>query len=111
MAKKRTTRKSASQDGDQVQIVRANVKREVAVSPTFLSFYANDTVFEVSPWDVRMTFGVIKTPPTKGSPTAVIESVAEVRMSPQHAKKMLEVLLGQLVGYEKRFGPIPQPND
>ena len=111
MSKKKTAHKSTSDSGDQVQIVRANLKREEVVSPDFVSLYANDTQFQTSPWDIRLIFGVIDTVPTNENPTMVVKKTGEVRMSPQHAKKITQLLLEQLAGYEKRFGPIPQPTN
>ena len=111
MARKKTARKSVSKNGEQIQVVRANVERREVDSPTFASLYTNDTQLQLSPWDVRLIFGVISTPRTAAKPTVEITRVGEVRMSPQHAKKVTEILLSQLVGYEKQFGPIPQPKD
>ena len=111
MSKKKNVRKSANSSGDQVQIVRANVEREVVVSPDFVSLYANDTQFQTSPWDFRLIFGVIDAVPTNENHTVVVKQTGEVRMSPQHAKKITQLLLEQLAGYEKRFGPIPQPTN
>jgi hypothetical protein len=94
-------------------IVRANVDREVAAAPTFVSLYSNDTQVQVSPWDVRLIFGMITQPPSaqQPSPTIHVTQVGEVRMSPQHAKKVVQILLAQIQGYEERIGPIPLPGD
>ena len=93
------------------EIVRANVNREALKSDQFVSIYANDTQFQVSPWDVRLVFGVIDELPTKERPTILVQTLAEVRMSPQHAKKVTMVLLEQLKAYEENVGPIPLPTD
>ena len=109
MAKKKVPRKPASKNG--VQIVRANASREEVVDPAFVSLYANDTQVQTSPWDFRLIFGQISTAPTRERKTIVINQVGEVRMSPQHVKTLVQVLLQQLAGYEARFGRIPQPKD
>ena len=111
MAKKKTTRKSANKDDDQAQIVRGNVNREMVVSPTFVSLYANDAQIQTSPWDVKLTFGEMSVQPTTEKPTAIIKQVGEVRMSPQLAKQLVKVMVEQLTVYETRFGAIPQPPD
>ena len=43
MAKKKTVRKSASKDDAQVQLVRADVNRELVADATFVSLRARDT--------------------------------------------------------------------
>ncbi|MFN7978883.1 MAG: DUF3467 domain-containing protein [Vicinamibacterales bacterium] len=105
MAKRKTTADDAP-----TEIIRANVNRENVQADNFLSFYANDTQIQVSPWDVRFIFGVIDEPPTQERPTVRIKSVAEARMSPQHAKKVAEILIRQIVSYEQNIGPIPVPD-
>lgn len=89
-------------------IVRANVNRVVTTASTFGSYYANDTQVQTTPWDVRFIFGQI----TEIEPEqnrAVVQQVAEVRMSPQHAKKLVAILQQQLQSYEARIGAIPLP--
>ena len=105
---KRSMVKEQEKQGAEEAIVRANVERAVTLSPTFGSYYANDTQIQTSPWDLRLIFGqIMEVDPKKGR--AVIMAMADVRMSPQHAKRMLAVLQGQIEQYEKLFGPIPQP--
>ena len=90
-------------------IIRANVDRQVVTAPTFASLYANDTQVQTTPWDVRLIFGEIAESATKETPVNVIKRVGEVRMSPQHAKVRVSILLKQLAVYERTFGPIPTP--
>lgn len=92
-------------------VVRANVNREVVHSPTFASLYVNDTQFELSPWDVRLVFGQITQAPTADRPTVIVTAVGEVRMSPQHAKRVAQILTQQIASYEEHVGPIPLPQD
>jgi hypothetical protein len=92
-------------------IVRANVNRILVAAPTFVSLYANDTQVQVTPWDFRLILGEISDIGPKGDPSVTIKLVGEVRMSPQHVKKLVQVISGQLALYEKNFGPIPQPPD
>jgi hypothetical protein len=56
---------------------------------------------------------MITQPPSaqQPSPTIHVTQVGEVRMSPQHAKKVVQILLAQIQGYEERIGPIPLPGD
>ena len=93
------------------QMVRANVNREVITAPTFASLYANDTQVETTPWDIRLVFGEISESPTVDRPRVVVKQVGEVRMSPQHAKRITQILVKQLEHYEKTLGHIPLPED
>lgn len=93
------------------QIVRANIEREVTTAPGFATLYTNDTQVQVSPWDIRIIFGEISEPPTPERRTIRIKTTGEVRMSPQHAKKLATILIKQLELYERSVGPIPMPTD
>ena len=106
MAKRQAMKPDKNNDN---QIVRANVHRETVPSQTFISLYVNDTQVQVSPWDIRFMFGVIEGLPSPNSPTVLIKQIGEIRMSPQHAKKVAQVLNNQLASYEKNIGPIPLP--
>lgn len=93
------------------KIVRANVNRQMVSSDQFVSIYANDTQIQTSPWDFRFVFGVISSVPTTEDPTIVVRQIGEVRMSPEHAKRIAKVLVQQVVNYERNVGPIPQPEE
>jgi hypothetical protein len=95
---------------DESRVVRANINREPYEADDFAMLYANDTQVQMSPWDFRMIFGVIKDAPTAERPTYLIKTVGEVRMSPPHAKRVAIILMQQLKRYEEIFGPIPQPD-
>ncbi|HEV8641379.1 MAG TPA: DUF3467 domain-containing protein [Methylomirabilota bacterium] len=110
MAKKGSADK-ADVDSGADAIVRANVKRTIVFAPNFISLYTNDTQVQVSPWDVRLIFGEISEPPTSERPEVVIKATGEVRMSPQHAKRILQILADTLATYERSVGPIPLPVD
>ncbi len=105
MAKKR------AKPREQAKMVRANVEREMVVSPTFVSMYANDTSVQVTPWDIRLIFGVITEPAYLDRLVTQVTKIGEVRMSPQHAKMLIRVLLEQVQMYETSLGPIPQVPD
>ena len=90
-------------------IVRANANRHVVVSPAFVSLYSNDTQLQMTPWDVRLIFLEITDPPTADDPVVTVKVTGEVRMSPQHAKKVVSILEAQLRRYEETIGPIPDP--
>ena len=79
-------------------------------SPTFMSVYANDTQVQISPWDIRLIYGVIDSPPTPERPTILVKTVGEVRMSPQHAKKVAQLLTKQVALFEDAFGPVSVPD-
>ncbi len=84
------------------------------MAPNFVSLYTNDTQVQLTPWDIRMTFGEISGA-RAGEPgeqsTIQIKTTGEVRMSPQHAKKLAEVLAKQIQVYEKNVGVISMPPD
>ena len=114
MAKKKPhTLPGAPQDMTTVEgsVVRANLQnRQLSKSPSFATFYANDTQMQITPWDLRLTFGVIQDVQAE-PPVAIIEQVGEVRMSLQHAKRIVLVLVEQLRIYEQTVGPIALPRD
>lgn len=90
--------------------VRANVERNVIKSPTFTDYYANDTQIQTSPWDVRLMFGLImEVDPVQSR--AVVQQVADVRISLQHAKKLAAILTQQLQQHEAKIGYIALPPD
>ncbi len=77
-------------------------------SEKFFSVYVNEVQVQTGPWDIRIIVG------ETGSDAAEIktdeaktEVLGELRMSPQLAKKVVEILIGQLAIYEKKFGKIP----
>ena len=116
--KKRATRKKTKpipsvvdeHELTEMPIVRANRDREEIRADDFASIYANDTQVQVSPWDVRLTFGLIDSPRISERDAPVrVKEVGEVRLSPQHAKAVTLILMEQLQMYEKRFGIIPMP--
>jgi hypothetical protein len=61
-----------------------------------------------------MTFGEIseaRAGEQGEQPTIQIKTTGEVRMSPQHAKKLAQILLKQIQVYESNVGTIPLPPD
>jgi hypothetical protein len=110
MAKRGPVAKDGNSDGE-AKIVRANVRRVVTADPSFVSLYTNDTQIQVTPWDVRIVFGEISEGATPERPEVLIRTTGQVRMSPQHAKKVVEILIGSLAKYEQTFGPLPMPKD
>src|SRR5579864_9319172 len=81
--------------------------REVVVSPGFVSTYANDVQVQMTPWDMRLILGEITDLPSPSDPVVKVKALAEVRMSPQLAKRLTMVMLGQLKAYEDEYGAIP----
>lgn len=81
-------------------------RREVTKSPDFLSIYTNDIQIQTSPWDLRISMGIIAD--ISGDPPIVnVKHLADVNMSPQLAKKVAKILTDQLDIYEEQFGEIP----
>ena len=97
--------------GAEEEIVRANVHRDVFPAPGFVSLYANDTQVRVTPWDIMLIFGEIAGFPTAENPAVTVRLTGEVRMSPQHAKRLLAVLQRQISVYEQTIGVIPLPKE
>ena len=83
------------------------VRREITKSPTFISLYANDVQVHTSPWDVRLLLGSVGELPTADHPVVNITQLADLRMSPQLAKRLVAIMIEQIKVYEERFGPIP----
>ena len=80
------------------------------LSPTFLSLYVNDVNVMMTPWDFRLRVGLLESVNVQTS-EALITVLADVRMSPPHLKKLVQVLTKQLELYEARVGPIAPPPD
>jgi hypothetical protein len=96
---------------DNTQIARAaDLERQTEIAPGFTSYYANDTQVQTTPWDVRLMFGVIVGVSQKEQ-QAVVQRLADVRISLPHAKKLLEVLTEQIQHYETEVGFIALPRD
>jgi hypothetical protein len=102
---------TAQPQADDSKIVRANLARETYPADDFAVLYANDTQVQLSPWDFRLIFGLITDAPTPERLQVRIKLVGEVRMSPQHAKRVTKILTQQLKRYEDTFGAIPTPED
>jgi hypothetical protein len=102
---------SPTGSADESKIVRANINRELIVSPTFVSLYANDVQVQTSPWDIRLVLGEIHNFPTVENPNVMVRQIGEVRISPQLTKKLVTILAQQLQVYETTFGTIPVPAD
>jgi len=72
----------------------------------FMAVYANTTQVRMGIFDVQFSFGVnVENEDKDSSETTMRESV-QVSMSPQHAKAVLQLLAGNLKGYEEEFGVI-----
>jgi ribosomal protein L22 len=101
----------AKRDKDESGIVRARINRQTIQSDRFVSLYANDTQVQTSPWDVRLVFGQITGMPIAEDQPLEVTQMGEVRMSPQHAKRVADILRQQIELYEKTVGVIPLPKD
>ncbi|MDZ4803054.1 MAG: DUF3467 domain-containing protein [Bryobacteraceae bacterium] len=103
MAKRTNDKRTANE--------KSEPRRETLRSPQFASVYANDIQVQITPWDLRFIFGEVTEAPTKELPRVLVTLLAEVRVSPQMAKKLVEIVKSQLDGYEQTFGVIPSPPD
>lgn len=81
-------------------------KRQSTKADNFLSTYVNQAQVNVSPWDIKITLGVVESSDAQG--INVID-VAEIRMSPLLARQLAGILSKQVDIFEKSFGKIPSP--
>ncbi|MBZ5634156.1 MAG: DUF3467 domain-containing protein [Acidobacteriia bacterium] len=91
-------------------LVPKTVRRDRTKSPNFISLYVNDIELQTSTWDLRLKLGEISDVSIEGEVQVTqVNELAEVRMSPQLAKRLTIILIEQLRGYETAFGQIPGP--
>jgi hypothetical protein len=69
------------------------------------SFYTNSVQLQLSVFDLKLLFGVIV---SAAAPQPLMRPIAEVVMSPQHAKALAALLTAHVRGYENRFGQLPE---
>lgn len=86
-------------------VVRGNtaVRRE-QLSTNFVSLYINDVNVLVTPWDFRLRVGQLE---GIENGEALVTVLADLRVSPAHLKRLVQVLGNQLEAYEAKIGPIP----
>ena len=107
-ASKKPPELTTSEPGKDVAPRSTPVRKESKVQ-NFFSIYANDIQFQTTPWDCRLVFSelvVLDEPPILD-----VRQLGEIRISPQLAKKVVEILVRQLTQYEEKFGVIPGPRD
>ena len=91
--------------------VRGNTTKRVEhPSPNFTSLYVNDVHVMITPWDFRLRLGQLESVDSEKN-EAVVTVLADLRLSPQHTKKLVQILTKQLEAYEAQLGSIPQPAD
>ena len=105
MQKRARPKTSAASVVPSQQELTRPLTREVVRSPEFVSIYSNDVQVWTSPWDLRLILGELSDQPTPG--TVIVNQLAELRMSPQLAKKLTMIMIQQLKAYEADFGEIP----
>lgn len=94
-----------------IRPVRANTTTRIEhPSPTFASIYVNDVNVMMTPWDFRLRVGQIENVDVEKN-QAEVTVLADLRISPQHMKKLVQVLTKQLEAYEANLGPIPLPGE
>jgi hypothetical protein len=102
MAKTTSPREKANTEARKGQ--RVVVTEDSVAVPTF---YANNTAVETSLWDVFLKFAqTLET--DKELNLVKVREVAYVRLSPQHARVVADILTAQLENYERVFGAIPR---
>ena len=83
------------------------VRRTTVKSPGFVSIYANDVQVQTSPWDIRLLLGEIANFGAQDDLVVTVNLLADLRFSPQLAKRLTVILAEQLRLYEEKFGRIP----
>ncbi|MGA7616254.1 MAG: DUF3467 domain-containing protein [Thermoanaerobaculia bacterium] len=95
------TKKKSEQETETVNA--AEIHRVRAAD--FRSRYANSARLQASIYDFTLTFGQISNDREK----LECEEYAEIVMSPQHAKVLLQILQRNVAGYEEKFGELQIP--
>lgn len=72
----------------------------------YSSTYANNVSIAITPWDFKLTFGVVLEATKK---LLRMEDRQEIYMSPQHMKTFVAVLTDKVKEYEAAFGEISDP--
>src|SRR5438105_3925989 len=85
--------------------------RETTKAEGYFSVYANDIQMQITPWDMRLTFGelevVTKNEPTMGAtPFVAVKVLGDIRISLQLTKALVKIMIDQIQQYEERFGQI-----
>lgn len=101
MAKSRSRRVDANRPKSHATV------EELPGSEDAPTYYVNNTSIETSVWDVRLKLAhTVEVNPQKN--LTRVKRVAEVRMSPQHARVVADFLQEHLKNYEATFGRIPR---
>ena len=74
-------------------------KNEVQQVPEVAEIYTNSLQVLVSPYEFLLQLGL----ETSGK----VKPICNIRMSPQHAKKLAEVLTKSIREYEEKIGKLP----
>jgi len=89
------------------QIKPEDVIREKVDPSQFAALYVNDIQMDLTPFDVRLILGLVTEGPTPERQTIKVSTIGEIRMSPQLAKQLAALLVGNLRNYELTVGIIP----
>lgn len=73
-------------------------------------YYVDASRFTLNPFSLGIEFGVLAFPSTGTSSTSEVTPLVRVRMSPQHAYAMRELLSNNIAAYEEQIGKINLPN-
>ena len=75
------------------------------LSPDYVKIYANQSEFALTPWDLQIQLGFVH---GEGA-GLVIEEVASLAMSPQHAKAFALAVITNVKLWEQTYGEIKLP--
>ncbi len=75
------------------------------VAPDARNLYVNSTEFAITPWDIQMQLNHVHAEAS----ALIIEQVATVSMSPQHAKAFAIALASNVREWESNYGEITLP--
>jgi hypothetical protein len=93
-------------DAKLVQRMKDSKARNVTLnhSASVPDFYANHVHVVASLFDINLNFGLVR---KADDEEVVVDDIATVRMSPQHAKSLAGLLRRKVKDYEDEFGPLP----
>lgn len=86
--------------------VMMQVAQQVTKAPDFKNLYSNNVQLTATPFDIVFIFG--ENQALKDN-FLIVEQLAKVTMSPQHAKVFSQLLADNIAKWEQTFGPIVVP--
>lgn len=77
-------------------------------SADYLEVYANIAMVGFSPWDIQINFGELRAGGVTGKPPQIVDKVC-VTVSPEHADRLIQILLTKMAQRRQRYGELTEP--